>query len=127
MIPAIVTALRAVSKPRFFETERGYQGEFLAELRAALPALGPPGDIIVEQEYQKTLPRHNINIRPDIIVHVPTADGATAPSSEGRDDRHAQAARNPSSPDTPATVRSKSRRSPASPVEAFSASNVNRR
>ena len=75
MIPTIVTALRAVSTPRFFETERGYQGEFLAELRAALPALGLPGDAIVEQEYQKTLPLHNINVRPDIIIHVPAAEG----------------------------------------------------
>jgi hypothetical protein len=75
MIPTIVTALRAVSTPRFFETERGYQGELLAELRAALPALALPGDAIVEQEYQKTLPVHKINIRPDIIIHVPAAEG----------------------------------------------------
>jgi hypothetical protein len=75
MIPMIVTALRAVSTPRFFETERGYQGEFLAELRAGMPALGLPGDAIIEQEYQKTFPAHNINVRPDIIVHVPTAAG----------------------------------------------------
>jgi hypothetical protein len=75
MIPGIVTALCAVSTPRFFETERGYQGELLAELRAALPALGLPGDTIVEQEYQKTLPVHKINITPDIIIHVPAAEG----------------------------------------------------
>jgi hypothetical protein len=75
MIPTIVSALRAVSAPRFFETERGYQGELLARLHAALPALGLPGDAIIEQEYQKTLPLHNINIRPDIIVHVPTPEG----------------------------------------------------
>ena len=75
MIPTILMALRAISTPRFFETERGYQGELLAELRASLPALGLPGDAIVEQEYQKTLPAHRINVRPDIIVHVPTPEG----------------------------------------------------
>jgi hypothetical protein len=74
MIPTIVMALRRVSVPRFFDTERGYQGEFLAELRAALPELGLPGDVIVEQEYQKTLPAHKINVRPDIIIHVPTPE-----------------------------------------------------
>jgi hypothetical protein len=75
MIPTIVTALRAVSNARFFDTERGYQGELLAELRAALPALGLPENRIVELEYQKTIPNHNINIRPDIIIHVPTVEG----------------------------------------------------
>lgn len=75
MIPRIVTALRNVKTPRFFDTERGYQGELLAELRAALPALGVQREAIVEQEYQKTLFVHNINIRPDIIIHVPTAPG----------------------------------------------------
>jgi hypothetical protein len=68
MIPTIMTALRTVSTPRFFETERGYQGELLAELRAALPALALPGDAIVEQEYQKTLPIHNINVPPQLVV-----------------------------------------------------------
>jgi hypothetical protein len=61
MTPTIVTA-RAVSTPRFFETERGYQGELLAELRAALLMLGLPGDAIVEQEYQKTFPKHRITV-----------------------------------------------------------------
>ena len=75
MIPTITATLRAVSTARFFNTERGYQGEFLAELRKALPALGLPGDAIVEQEYQKTLPAHKIKVRPDIIVHVPTPAG----------------------------------------------------
>lgn len=75
MIPAILAALRAVSKLRFFDTERGYQGELLAELRAALPDLGLPGDAIVEQEYQKRFIPHGITVRPDIIVHVPTQAG----------------------------------------------------
>jgi hypothetical protein len=75
MIPSITAALRAVSTPRFFDTERGYQGEFLAELHAALRAIGMPGGAILEQEAQKTLAAHGINIRPDLIVHVPTVAG----------------------------------------------------
>jgi hypothetical protein len=75
MIPTIATALRGVSTPRFFETERGYQGEFLARLHASLPEIGLPGSAIVEQEYQKRLKDHGITVRPDVIIHVPTREG----------------------------------------------------
>lgn len=75
VIPIIVEALRGVTQPRFFATERGFQGEFLAQLRARLPNAGLPGDAIIEQEYQKRLQDHGINIRPDIIIHVPTPAG----------------------------------------------------
>jgi hypothetical protein len=49
MIPTILTALRAVTNARFFETERGCQRELLAELRSALPALALDGDAIVDR------------------------------------------------------------------------------
>lgn len=75
MVEIIVESLRSVWGARFFETERGYQGEFLAELRAKLPHAGLPGDAIVEQEYQKRLPDHGVKVRPDIIIHVPTRAG----------------------------------------------------
>ena len=48
MIPTITATLRAVSTARFFDTERGYQGEFLAELRKALPALGQRDQLVDE-------------------------------------------------------------------------------
>ncbi len=75
VVPIIVECLRSVRQARFFETERGYQGELLAELRARLPRASLPGDAIVEQEYQKRLRNHRIGIRPDIIIHVPTPVG----------------------------------------------------
>jgi len=75
VVPIIVECLKSVRQARFFETERGYQGEFLAELRARLPQAGLPGDAIVEQEYQKRLPHHGIRSRPDIIIHIPTPAG----------------------------------------------------
>lgn len=46
-------ALEAIREPRFFETERGYQGELLARLHARLPHVGLPSHAILEQEYQK--------------------------------------------------------------------------
>ena len=68
MVKIIVESLRCVRAARFFETERGYQGEFLAELRVKLPHAGLPGDAIVEQEYQKRLPAHGVKVRPDVMT-----------------------------------------------------------
>ncbi len=75
MIDVVTRSLAAVRHPRFYETERGFQGEFLAALRTELPEAGLPGDAIVEQEYQKRLREHGMTTRPDIIVHVPTLMG----------------------------------------------------
>lgn len=75
MVPIIVACLKSVRQARFFGTERGYQGELLAELRSRLPQAALPGDAIVEQEYQKRLPAHGIRVRPDIIIHIPTPGG----------------------------------------------------
>ena len=75
MIPTIVTCLRSIHRPRFFDTELGFQGELLAELRGALPGVGLTGDAVVEQEYQKRLGAHGIDVRPDLIVHVQTPAG----------------------------------------------------
>jgi len=71
LLRKIEAALASVTNPRFYETERGFQGEMLVALHAALPdRLLPPGTVI-EQEYQKRLDRHGLAIRPDIIVHEP--------------------------------------------------------
>lgn len=43
-----------------------------------------PGDPIVEQEYQKRFQLHGINIRPDLIVHIPF-DRGTARTRADRD------------------------------------------
>ena len=67
-----MACLARITRPRFLDTELGYQGELLAELRNALPGCDLPGDAVVEQEYQKRLRDHGINVRPDIIVHVQT-------------------------------------------------------
>jgi hypothetical protein len=65
-------ALLRIDHPPLFESERGYQGALVAELSASLPALGlPNADVLVEQEYQKRFADHGLNIRPDIVIHVP--------------------------------------------------------
>lgn len=78
-----VDALQAIREPRYFNTERGYQGELLAGLKNRIGAAGLPGDPIVEQEYQKNIPQHGLTIRPDIIVHVPFDRGATESRRQG--------------------------------------------
>jgi hypothetical protein len=76
-------ALAAIREPRLFGTERGYQGALLAELQQRLIQAEFPGDPIIEQEYQKTLPHHGITIRPDLIIHIPFERRRTQRRVEG--------------------------------------------
>ncbi len=76
-------ALSAIKEPRFFDTERGYQGELIFELRKRLPFAAFEGEPVIEQEYQKTLPKHGITIRPDLIIHIPFERGTTATRING--------------------------------------------
>lgn len=68
LLTSVREALAAIAQPRFFDTERGYQGQLLVELGARLQL---PNAAIVEQEYQKQAQMHGLNIRPDIIIHEP--------------------------------------------------------
>jgi hypothetical protein len=74
LIDAVIRALTAITNARFFETERGFQGAFQANLVAALGDRVPP-EAIVEEEYQKRIKIHGIRRRPDVIVHTPTQAG----------------------------------------------------
>ena len=69
-------SIRAITDSRYFLTERGYQGQLIAEMesRTNIEQIFL-GNAIFEQEYQKTLKNHGINIRPDIILHVPYEKG----------------------------------------------------
>jgi len=61
-------ALTACAHPRFFESERGFQGQLLVELTGRIHL---PDQAIIEQEYQKRLDAHGLTIRPDIVIHEP--------------------------------------------------------
>lgn len=69
--------------PRFYETERGYQGALVAQLTAHLDWAQFAGNPIVEQEYQKTPRKHGITIRPDVIIHIPLIRGASGDPAVG--------------------------------------------
>lgn len=64
-------SLAAIRNPRFFETERDFQGALLAQLEQRIPKSVWPEGTIIEQEYQKRLKQHGLSIRPDIIIHEP--------------------------------------------------------
>ncbi len=77
-IKTLVSAIERVRESRFFSTERGYQGQLVAELDHLLG--GESGELtrpIVEQEYQKRAKLHGITLRPDIIVHIPFERGVS--------------------------------------------------
>jgi hypothetical protein len=69
LLSRIEVALQSITHPRFFETERGFQGQLVAALVNVVPVLMPAA--VVEQEYQKRLELHGLRVRPDIIIHEP--------------------------------------------------------
>lgn len=76
VLDATIQTLKRVQEPRFFETERGFQGYFSTILHNVLTKRKIlPDKYIVEEEYQKTKGRHDTSLRPDLIIHRP-ADSA---------------------------------------------------
>lgn len=71
LLQAIHESLSAITEPRFYENERGFQGQLLIELSQRIPAFIPRNHSILEQEHQKSLKHHGLDIRPDIIIHEP--------------------------------------------------------
>lgn len=68
LLTALRASLEAIDHPRFYETERGFQGELIAQLQGRTwfqPTY------ITEQEHQKKEQWHGLRIRPDIIIHWP--------------------------------------------------------
>lgn len=83
IIQIIRESLNAIRETRFFNTERGYQGELLAEIRNKLRENEWVTGIIVEQEYQKKVEEHGLTIRPDLIIHIPYETSRFNSRSEG--------------------------------------------
>lgn len=69
-IDKLVSAMSRITHPRYYNSERGYQGALIAELNSEIAKLEWEG-AIVEQEYQKRIKEHGTKIRPDLIIHVP--------------------------------------------------------
>lgn len=69
-INQLEAAMSRITHPRYYLSERGYQGALIAQLQQGLTELNWE-DAIIEQEYQKRIREHGIRIRPDVIIHVP--------------------------------------------------------
>jgi hypothetical protein len=71
IIASTEAALLSISNPRYFKSERGYQGIFYCKLHDELDSRDLlTEDRIIEMEYQKS-DRHGMSQRPDIIFHIP--------------------------------------------------------
>ena len=67
---AVYSVLRRIRNKRFFENERGFQGEFTTILATVL-GINLPNNTIIEEEHQKILRIHGLKLRPDIVIHIP--------------------------------------------------------
>ena len=84
MINVIVEAIKRIRSERLFTSERGYRGELKSRLDQVLRGQHLLSDrAIVEEEYQKTIPKHGIKHRPDILVHIPFEERVTRSREEG--------------------------------------------
>jgi hypothetical protein len=79
LLTIIRDALQQIIEPRFYETERGYQGDLVARISRYIGN----EEYIVEQEYQKQKRKHNLTIRPDILIHQPFNPRRHASRSDG--------------------------------------------
>jgi hypothetical protein len=71
LLNVIAAALTSVTNPHYYEDERGFQGEFYAQLHLRLRDMALPEGALLREEYQKRLEEHGLRIRPDIILHEP--------------------------------------------------------
>lgn len=83
LLNVIAAALTSVTDPHYYEDERGFQGEFYAQLRLRLQDMALPEGAVLREEYQKRLAEHGLRIRPDIILHEPFDPGRHSGRYEG--------------------------------------------
>jgi len=83
IIETIIEALKHMDSPRFFKTERGFQGRFACALYEIFDAKNIfQDDTIIEEEYQKRIDPHETKLRPDLIVHVPVESSHSSSRTE---------------------------------------------
>jgi len=82
LLEVVRESLLSIIHPRFYETERGFQGQLVSNLNARLEEIGL-GNIIVEEEYPKVFKQHGLKIRPDVIIHVPFEESGLESRREG--------------------------------------------
>jgi len=84
LMSIVAEAIKQIRSPRFFNSERGFQGQLQSNLDKLLRKRNLiDNHVVVEEEYQKTLDEHGISHRPDIVVHVPFEEEITETRREG--------------------------------------------
>jgi len=83
MLKLVLDSVSSIKEKKLFKTERGYQGELLAEIHSRLKGQEWAGDPILEQECQKRLGLHGLTIRPDLIIHIPFERGNVKERKDG--------------------------------------------
>ena len=79
-----ISALRQITVPRYFRTERGFVTEFYCQLTKQLEQVDLfPANTILETEVQKNRTAHyGLTQRPDLLIHIPIETGLTQNANE---------------------------------------------
>lgn len=79
-----IAALRQITVPRYFRTERGFVPEFYCQLTRQLEQVDLfPEHTILETEVQKNRAAHyGLTQRPDLLIHIPIETGLTQNANE---------------------------------------------
>src|ERR1700756_560363 len=82
IINRTIAALKQITVPRYFTTERGFATEFYCQLKN-LNVLELYENAILETEVQKRRDDHyGVRQRPDILIHIPIETGLTTHANE---------------------------------------------
>lgn len=83
LINISVLALRQITIPRYYRTERGFVAEYYCHLRRLDVVNLFPEHTILEIEVQKRHDDHyGITQRPDLLIHIPIETGLTKNANE---------------------------------------------
>jgi hypothetical protein len=79
-----IAALRQITVPRYFRTERGFVTEFYCQLTRQLEQVDLfPAHTILETEVQKNrIAHYGLTQRPDLLIHIPIETGLTQNANE---------------------------------------------
>jgi hypothetical protein len=79
-----IAALRQITVPRYFRSERGFVTEFYCQLTRQLEQVDLfPANTILETEVQKNRAVHyGLTQRPDLLIHIPIETGLTQNANE---------------------------------------------
>ncbi len=84
LINKTVLAIRQITTPRYFSSERGFVTEFYCQLKGQLENenLFPEHSILETEVQKRHSPHYGVTQRPDLLIHIPIETGLTNNSNE---------------------------------------------